>query len=101
MPKRLQNARFLHFEVAWVYIQTGNVVLSHEINPAPAVQELVSTYFNFSPALFVLDENSFSTALANNPYGTFEGKFVHFYLHAPNGIGRSNTINKIALMLKN
>lgn len=143
----LEKNNFHHVST---YIQTGNVVLTSEINPIETVKNLVSARFDFSPELFVLDEEEFSRSLANNPYTEFEGKFVHFYychnfieinqeklnkylgdserfqvidnvfyLHAPDGIGRSklvanieaclgqpatgrnlNTVNKISLLLK-
>jgi uncharacterized protein (DUF1697 family) len=131
------------------YIQSGNVVLKSSTNPADIIEKLVLDNFGFSPELFILNEAEFCTALANNPYQTFKGKFVHFYfchnaivinqdkmtkylaetesylvkgkvfyLHAPDGIGRSklvahieaclgqpasgrnlNTTNKVSIML--
>jgi uncharacterized protein (DUF1697 family) len=137
------------FEKVSSYIQSGNVVLKSSANPADIVHKIVLDNFDFSPELFILNEAEFCTALANNPYQTFEGKFVHFYfchnaivinqdkmtkylaetesylvkgkvfyLHAPNGIGRSklvahieacldqpasgrnlNTTNKVSIML--
>jgi uncharacterized protein (DUF1697 family) len=131
------------------YIQSGNVVLKSTSEPAEAIARIVLDNFGFSPNIFTMNEDEFSMALTNNPYQTFEGKFVHFYfchhsielnqekmakyfagsevyfvkdkvfyLHAPDGIGRSklvanieaclgqpatgrnlNTANKVATML--
>lgn len=138
------------YESVSSYIQSGNVVLNSLQNPLEQVKNIVSENFGFTPQAFILDESAFSTAVLNNPYKEFEGKFVHFYfcendinlvhdklnkylaeseeftvkesvfyLHAPEGIGRSklvaniesclgqsatgrnlNTINKISAMLK-
>jgi uncharacterized protein (DUF1697 family) len=112
------------------YIQSGNVVLKSSTNPADIIEKLVLDNFGFSPELFILNEAEFCTALANNPYQTFEGKFVHFYfchnaivinqekmtkylsktenylvkdkvfyLHAPDGIGRSKLVANIEACL--
>ena len=138
------------YESVSSYIQSGNIVLKSSKNPKEQVQSIVFNNFGFSPVVFTLDEQAFSTSVLNNPYKEFEGKFVHFYfckndinlvhdklnkylasseeytvkgsvfyLHAPEGIGRSklvaniesclgqsatgrnlNTINKISSMLK-
>ena len=137
------------FEEVSSYIQSGNVVVQNSTNPADVINKVVLDNFGFSPELFVLNEAQFNSAMENNPYQTFEGKFVHFYfchyaielnkekmakylaeseayfvkdkvfyLHAPNGIGRSklvanieacldqsasgrnlNTVNKVSTML--
>lgn len=132
------------------YIQSGNVVLQSAGNPTKPIQSIVSKHYGFSPLVLALNDFEFSTAVLNNPYSEFEGKFVHFYfcentielnqerlnkfisdaedytvngnvfyLHAPEGIGRSklvaniesclgqggtgrnlNTVNKISSLLK-
>jgi uncharacterized protein (DUF1697 family) len=118
------------FEEVSSYIQSGNVVLKSSINPADIVHNVVLDNFGFSPELFILKEDDYCTAMANNPYQTFEGKFVHFYfchtvielnqekmtkylaeseayfikdnvfyLHAPNGIGRSKLVANIEACL--
>ena len=118
------------FEEVSSYIQSGNVVLKSSTNPADIIHKVVLDNFGFSPELFILNEAEFCTAMANNPYQTFEGKFVHFYfcdnsielnqeklskyiaepegylvrdkvfyLHAPNGIGRSKLVTNIEACL--
>lgn len=132
------------------YIQSGNIVLKNQQNPAEHIQDIVYKHYGFSPEVFAMSESAFSESFSNNPYNEFEGKFVHFYfcknqislvedkvnkysaeseqfqvignvfyLHAPDGIGRSklvaniesclgqqatgrnlNTIQKINAMLK-
>jgi uncharacterized protein (DUF1697 family) len=67
------------FEEVASYIQSGNVVLKSPSNPADVIHKVVLDNFGFSPELFILNETEFCTAMANNPYQTFEGKFVHFY----------------------
>jgi uncharacterized protein (DUF1697 family) len=133
------------------YIQTGNIVLTsnNDTNPEHDIKALITEQFGFTPNTFVIQTNEFSKSVANNPYQSFEGKFVHFYfcqqdiklkmdnvdkwlsstetyyvennvfyLHAPEGIGRSklvaniesclgqpatgrnlNTVNKITTMI--
>lgn len=114
------------FEDVSFYIQSGNVVLKSNEAPAEAIKKVVLDNFGFSPEIFILDEAQFSNALNNNPYLSFEGKFVHFYfchspiklnqekmdkylagseeyftndkvfyLHAPEGIGRSKLVANI------
>ena len=118
------------FEEVSSYIQSGNLVLKSSSNPANIIHEIVLDNFGFSPELFILNEAEFCTAIANNPYKTFEGKLVHFYfchnaivinqekmtkyltetekhhvkdkvfyLHAPDGIGRSKLVANIEACL--
>ncbi|KGJ94043.1 DUF1697 domain-containing protein [Colwellia psychrerythraea] len=61
------------------YIQSGNVVLKSSTHPANIIDKIVLDNFGFSPELFILTAADFCTVMANNPYKTFEGKFVHFY----------------------
>jgi uncharacterized protein (DUF1697 family) len=68
-----------NFQEVSTYIQSGNVVLTSATNPAEIIKSIVLSHFGFSPDLFVLDEKTFSTCLANNPYTEFEGKLVHSY----------------------
>ncbi|PKG82072.1 hypothetical protein CXF85_14245 [Colwellia sp. 75C3] len=68
-----------HFEDVSSYIQSGNVVLKSASDPTEAITKIVLDNFGFSPNIFTLHEDEFSMALTNNPYQTFEGKFVHFY----------------------
>jgi len=118
------------FEEVSSYIQSGNIVLKSSTNPVDVINKVVVDNFGFSPELFILNEAEFCTAMANNPYQSFEGKFVHFYfchnaielnqekmakylaeseayyvkdkvfyLHAPNGIGRSKLVANIEACL--
>jgi uncharacterized protein (DUF1697 family) len=114
------------FEDVSFYIQSGNLVLKSIETPEEVIKTVVLNNFGFSPEVFILDETQFSNALSNNPYLSFEGKFVHFYfchnsiklnqekmdqyltgsekyfinekvfyLHAPDGIGRSKLVANI------
>ena len=118
------------FEEVSSYIQSGNVVLKSPSNPADIIEKIVLDNFGFLPELFILTATDFCTAMANNPYQMFEGKFVHFYfchnaiminqekmtkylaeteaylvkdkvfyLHAPDGIGRSKLVANIETCL--
>lgn len=137
------------FEQVSYYIQSGNLVLNSETEPQAAIKTIIDKNYGFIPSIFVLTTSYFTSALKNNPYKDFEGKFVHFYfcdskitinvekidrwispteeyhvdnnvfyLHAPEGIGRSklvlniesclgqsgtgrnlNTVNKIASLV--
>jgi len=133
------------------YIQSGNIVLKSQSDPAESIRSIVQKKFDFSPEVLALEESEFNSSLEDNPYGCAEGKLTHiyfckgspkidrerldrfkaeseeyfiegriFYLHAPNGIGRSklvaniesclgvsatgrnlNTVRKLREMLKN
>lgn len=118
------------FEEISSYIQSGNVILKSSTNPTDIVHKIVLDNFGFLPELFILNEADFCTAMENNPYQTFEGKFVHFYfchntieinqekmdkylaesesyhvkdkvfyLHAPDGIGRSKLVANVTACL--
>lgn len=151
MKELVAHLKQNNFESVSSYIQSGNVVLKSLDVPSEKIKDLVFQHYDFSPAIFSLDEEAFTASVNNNPYPEFEGKFVHFYfcesnielaldklnqyktdseeyyvkdnvfyLHAPDGIGRSklvaniekclgqsgtgrnlNTINKISKMLEN
>lgn len=108
------------------YIQSGNIVLKSQKNPAEHIQNIVYKHYGFSPDVFAMSESVFSEYFLNNPYNGFEGKSVHFYfckkqihlseekvrkysaeseqhqvignvfyLHAPDGIGRSKLVTNI------
>lgn len=114
------------FEQVSYYIQSGNLVLSSEAYPYSAIKAIIGENFGFIPNIFVLNANELLTAMDNNPYQEFEGKFVHFYfcenaielniekikrwisttedyyvennvfyLHAPEGVGRSKLVSHI------
>lgn len=112
------------------YIQSGNVVLKSTDDPRADIQQLVAHHYDFKPNVFTLTESAFSSAVINNPFDKYEGKFVHFYfcqnpiklnnekltqyissseqylvhgnvfyLHAPDGIGRSKLVSNIETCL--
>jgi uncharacterized protein (DUF1697 family) len=112
------------------YIQSGNVVL-RSARPAgelaAAMGAVIEREHGFAPRVWLLSEDEFRTAAANNPYPTEVGKALHlffldaapaavdwrriealraasesceliekvFYLHAPEGIGRSKLAAKL------
>jgi uncharacterized protein (DUF1697 family) len=114
------------FEQVSYYIQSGNLVLSSAAHPCSVIKTIIGEHFGFTPNVFVLSVNELFTAMDNNPYREFEGKFVHFYfcenaiesnvekierwisatedyyvennvfyLHAPEGVGRSKLVSHI------
>jgi uncharacterized protein (DUF1697 family) len=62
------------------YIQTGNVVLDAEDDPASAVKTLVEKYFELTPQVMVLTAEEFIHISHVNPYANEEGKLVHCYI---------------------
>lgn len=68
-----------HYENIKTYIQSGNVVLDSNKNPATRISEIVKNSFDFKPEIFILTESELMAATRNNPYADKEGKTVHFY----------------------
>jgi uncharacterized protein (DUF1697 family) len=114
------------FKNVKTYIQSGNIVLKSDKRPENKIAALIQQNFGFTPEVLTLSEEEFKSAISNNPYKEYEGKFVHsyfcketpkqntskleslvsdterykiidkvFYLHAPDGIGRSKLVAKI------
>jgi uncharacterized protein (DUF1697 family) len=114
------------FQNVNTYIQSGNIVLTASQRPENEIETLIQNEFGFTPVILTLSKEEFKSAVANNPYKEYEGKFVHFYfcmdtpglnttkleglaseterykvadkvfyLHAPDGIGRSKLVKKI------
>ncbi len=114
------------FQNVKTYIQSGNIVLMANERPENVIGELIHREFGFTPEILILSEEELKSAVANNPYKEYEGKFVHFYfcmetpklntsklerlasdteryeisdkvfyLHAPDGIGRSKLVKTI------
>lgn len=115
------------------YIQSGNVVFQEEQTDTAALSEKISAAIEarrgFKPQTFILDIDTFQTAMAANPFPEAETapKTLHlffldavpknpdmstleavkkeneqyqlidnvFYLHAPEGIGRSKLVDKV------
>jgi uncharacterized protein (DUF1697 family) len=118
------------FQNVKTYIQSGNIVLMANQRPRTEIGELIQREFGFTPEILILSEEEFKSAVVNNPYKEYEGKFVHFYfyletpklntskldslasdteryeitdkvfyLHAPDGIGRSKLVAKLETCL--
>lgn len=68
-----------NFDNVKTYIQSGNIVLSSPKKPNDIISELIKTKFGFLPTVMSLSEKEFNTAVSNNPYKNYEGKFVHIY----------------------
>ncbi len=114
------------FQNVSTYIQSGNIVLTAIQRPEKEIGTLIQNEFGFTPVILTLSKEEFKSAISNNPYKEYEGKFVHFYfcketpklntskleslasdterykiidkvfyLHAPDGIGRSKLVVKI------
>jgi len=60
-------------------LQTGNIILDSEGDPAARIVALITQQFGFSPATMCLSGEEFKRVAQQNPYPDFEGKFVHFY----------------------
>ena len=67
------------FENVRTYIQSGNIILNYSKNPENDISSLINSNFGFQPKVITLSENEFNSAVSNNPYPEYEGKFVHFY----------------------
>jgi len=67
------------FKDVKTYIQSGNIILKASNNPSEIIAKLIGENFGFTPSIITLSEDDFVTAVLNNPYLDFEGKFVHFY----------------------
>jgi uncharacterized protein (DUF1697 family) len=67
------------FENVTTYIQSGNIILKSTNNPETDISALISSNFSFEPKILTLSKKVFDSAVLNNPYQGFEGKFVHFY----------------------
>lgn len=67
------------FQTVKTYIQSGNIVLKAKTNPSTSIAILIEEYFGFTPEIMVLSQESFHSAVSNNPYSAYEGKCVHYY----------------------
>lgn len=67
------------FENVKTYIQSGNIVLISIKKPENDISELINTKFGFAPEVLALSKSEFNSAVSNNPYQKYEGKFVHLY----------------------
>ena len=76
LKQLLEDSNFANVKT---YIQSGNIVLSSPKKPNDIISELIKTKFGFLPTVMSLSEKEFNTAVSNNPYKNYEGKFVHIY----------------------
>lgn len=67
------------FKNVRTYIQSGNILLESSSNPEAEISAIINTNFGFQPKVLILTKEAFFSAVSNNPYPEFEGKFVHFY----------------------
>lgn len=67
------------FENVKTYIQSGNIILDNTKNPEMDISSLISLQFGFQPKVLTLSKDKFYSAVSNNPYQEYKGKFVHFY----------------------
>ena len=67
------------FQAVKTYIQSGNIVLKAHTNPGASIAMLIEEHFGFTPEIMALSQESFHTAVKNNPYSAYEGKYVHTY----------------------
>ena len=112
------------------YIQSGNVVLQSETNPADGIAKSIEEIFGFKPVVIAFEARRWVSVVSNNPFNVTEGKNMHFYfpsdtlnadidrltrlaattekykivdnifyLHAPEGIGRSKLVAQIEACL--
>lgn len=61
------------------YIQSGNILLLADTDPAEDIAYLIQEHFGFRPAALSLTKEAFVETSANNPYVGADGKTVHFY----------------------
>lgn len=118
----LQHAGYSNVQT---YIQSGNVVLDADTDPTNTLSRLIEENFGFKPAIMVMNRERFMAAVAGNPFtgagNTIHFYFCKtnpqidqsklnalladsescslvgdvFYLHAPDGIGRSKLVANI------
>lgn len=67
------------FENVRTYIQSGNIILDSSKSPETDISSLISSQFGFEPIVLTLSKKEFESAVLDNPYQAYEGKFVHFY----------------------
>jgi len=72
----LENYGFVNVRT---YIQSGNIILNYSKNPDTYISSLINSKFGFQPKVLTLSKKEFDSAVSNNPYQEYEGKFVHFY----------------------
>ncbi|WOJ92538.1 DUF1697 domain-containing protein [Congregibacter variabilis] len=118
----LQDAGYSNVQT---YIQSGNIVLDADTNPKDELGPLIEKSFGIEPAIMVMAKEEFSAAHTTNPFegagntihfyfcdaepaldqpkldlllASSESYALHgkvFYLHAPDGIGRSKLVANI------
>ena len=81
VPMKQLSEMLLHagFEQVKTYIQTGNIVLFADADPAETIAELITEQFGFTPSVLSLTKEQFQNAMHACPYIGFEGKTVHLY----------------------
>ena len=67
------------FERVRTYIQSGNIILDSVQNPEAKISCLINSKYGFQPKVLTLSKKEFDSAISNNPYQEYEGKFVHCY----------------------
>ncbi len=118
----LEGAGYLNVQT---YIQSGNIVLDAPVHPGDELGSLIKDSFGFEPGIMLFTQDEFAAAVAANPFSgagnTIHFYFCTtpphldtalleslrassenyalvgnvFYLHAPDGIGRSKLVAKI------
>lgn len=122
LKELLEKAGYLNVRT---YIQSGNIVLDAAVNPDGELGSLIKDSFGFEPDVMLLTRDEFTAATDANPFSgagntihfyfcqntpqldqplldallgpseSYEVAGDVFYLHAPDGIGRSKLVAKI------
>lgn len=92
LKSHLENNGFLNVAT---YIQSGNIVVKSSQPPEQKIAALIQNQFGFSAEVLVLAEKEFNSAVMNNPYQGYEGKYVHFYFCKEQPLINIEKINKV------
>lgn len=89
------------FEHVKTYIQSGNVVFESISKPNTDIGKIIQKKFGFNPKFLLLSEKDLLSAVMNNPYQGYEGKFVHFYFCEKTPSMNTEKIEKMASNTEN
>ena len=72
----LQSAGFTQVKT---YIQSGNLVLQSDSHPSKSIHKLIYEQYSFTVDVLAILAADFLTMVAENPYPSFDGKYVHLF----------------------
>jgi len=84
------------FEHVETYIQSGNVILSSDTDPATRIRNLIKESFDLDIHVMTISLTNFRKSHTKNPYVGFEGKFVHFYFFGNETVPNISIIDNLS-----